>query len=140
MHYEPGDIKPNFADGALDTAAIVSVTGAAVTIDFDGDYPAETTELIQALNALIMSSEVYNDYVTDSAIGATTDWLMTFPTKAFHVNSTEPVEPFSKLWNGKSACEPTELSAVDREESTPPPPPSPGSSGPDFSPKPPADP
>jgi len=140
MHYEPGDIKPNFADGALDTAAIVSVNGAAVTLDFDGDYPAETTERIQALNALIMSSEVYNDYVTDSAIGATTDWLMTFPTKAFHVNSTEPVEPFSKLWNGKSACEPTELSAVDREESTPPPPPSPGSAGPDFSPKPPADP
>ena len=140
MHYEPGDIRPNFADGALDTAAIVSVNGAAVTLDFAGDYPAESTQKVQALNSLIMASEVYNDYVTDSAIGATTDWLMTFPTKAFHVNSTEPVEPFSKLWNGQSACEPTELSAVDREESTPPPPPSPGSSGPDFSPKPPSDP
>ena len=84
-----------------------------------------------------MASEIYNDYVTDSAIAATTDWLMTFPTKAFHVNGTEPVEPFSELWTGKSACEPTELAAVDREESTPPPPPAPGSSGPDFSPAPP---
>jgi len=140
MHYEPGDIRPNFADTALDTAAIVSVNGAAVTMDFAGDYPDETTQKVQALNALIMASEVYNDYVTDADIGATTDWLMTFPTKAFHVNGTEPVEPFSKLWNGQSACEPTELSAVDREESTPPPPPAPGSSGPDFSPAPPADP
>jgi hypothetical protein len=140
MHYEPGDIRPNFADSALDTAAIVSVNGAAVTMDFAGDYPDETTQKVQALNALIMASEVYNDYVTDADIGATTDWLMTFPTKAFHVNGTEPVEPFSKLWNGQSACEPTELSAVDREESTPPPPPAPGSAGPDFSPAPPADP
>jgi hypothetical protein len=140
MHYQPGDIRPNFGDSALDTSAIVSVNGAAVTLDFDGDYPAEATERVQALNATIMASEIYNDYVTDSAIGATTDWLLTFPTKAFHVNGTEPVEPFSKLWNGQTACEPTELSAVDREESTPPPPPSPGSSGPDFSPAPPADP
>ena len=140
MHYEPGDIRPNFADDALDTAAIVSVNGAAVTMDFAGDYPDETTQKVQALNALIMASEVYNDYVTDVDIGATTDWLMTFPTKAFHVNGTEPIEPFSKLWNGQSACEPTELSAVDREESTPPPPPEAGSQGPDFSPAPPADP
>jgi hypothetical protein len=140
MHYQPGDIRPNFGDSALDTSAIVSVNGSAITLDFDGDYPAEATERVQALNATIMASEIYNDYVTDSAIGATTDWLLTFPTKAFHVNGTEPVEPFSKLWNGQTACEPTELSAVDREESTPPPPPSPGSSGPDFSPAPPADP
>ena len=140
MHYQPGDIRPNFGDSALDTAAIISVDGAAVTLDFDGDYPAESTERVQALNATIMSSEIYNDYVTDSTIGATTDWLLTFPTKAFHVNADAPVEPFSKLWSGQSACEPTELSAVDREESTPPPPPEAGSSGPDFSPAPPADP
>ena len=140
MHYEPGDIFPNFADSALDTASIVSVNGAAVTMDFTGDYPDAGTQRVQALNALIMASEVYNDYVTDADIGATTDWLMTFPTKAFHINSSEPVEPFSKLWNGQTACEPSELSAVDREESTPPPPPEAGSSGPDFSPAPPADP
>ena len=140
MHYQPGDIRPNFGDLALDTAAIINVDGAAVTLDFDGDYPAESTERVQALNATIMASEIYNDYVTDTTIGATTDWLLTFPTKAFHVNADAPVEPFSKLWNGQSACEPTELSAVDREESTPPPPPEAGSSGPDFSPAPPADP
>ena len=140
MHYQPGDIRPNFGDGALDTAAIISVNGAAVTLDFNGDYPAEATERVQALNSTIMASEVYNDYVTDTDIAATTDWLMTFPTKAFHVNGTEPVEPFSELWTGQSACEPTSLGAVDREESTPPPPPAPGSAGPDFSPAPPTPP
>ena len=136
MHYQPGDVRPNFGDEALDTSAIVSVNGAAVTLDFNGDYPAEATERVQALNSLIMASEVYNDYVTDPAIAATTDWLMTFPTKAFHVNATEPVEPFAKLWDGQKACEPASMRALDREESTPPTVP-PGSAGPDFSPAPP---
>jgi hypothetical protein len=136
MHYQPGDIRPNFGDEAFDTASIVSVNGAAVTLDFDGDYPAESTERVQALNALIMSSEVYNDYVTDTAIAATTDWLMSFPTKAFHVNATEPVEPFSKLWDGQKACEAASLATVDREESAPEVIP-PGSAAPDFSPAPP---
>ena len=141
MHYQPGDIRPNFGDSALNTAAIINVNGSAVTLDFDGDYPDEAVERIQALNATMMSTEVYNDYVTDPAIAATTDWLFTFPTKAFHVNEkVVAVEPFSALWSGKAACEPSELSALDREESTPPPPPAPGSSGPDFSPAPPTPP
>ena len=118
MHYAPGDIRPNFGDNALDTAAIVSVNGAAITLDFFGDYPSDATQRVQALNATIMASEIYNDYVTDPDIGAETDWLLTFPTRAFHINGTEPVEPFSQLWTGQSACEPSKLSALDREEST----------------------
>lgn len=117
LHYKPGDIRPNFGDSALDTAAIVSVNGEAVRLDFNGDYASEAVERVQALNATLMASEVYNDYVTDPVIAATTDWLLTFPTKAFHVNGTEPIEPFSALWTGQSACEPTALSTLDREES-----------------------
>ena len=136
MHYQPGDIFPNFGDSAFDTAALVSVNGSSKVLDFNGDYPAESTERVQALNSLIMASEVYNDYVTDTAIAATTDWLMSFPTKAFHVNGASPVEPFSKLWDGQKACEPAALSTVDREESAPEVVP-PGSAAPDFSPAPP---
>ena len=140
MHYLPGDIRPNFTDPAMDTAAIVSVNGKAVTLNFAGDYPSSAVERIQAMNALIMKTEVHNDYVTDPDIAASTDWLFNFPTKAFHVNGTEPIQPFSKLWSGKSACEPTSLRSLDREESTPPPPPAPDASGPDFSPAPPTPP
>ena len=135
MHYQPGDIRPNFGDSALDTSSIISVNGAAVTLDFNGDYPAEATERVQALNSTIMASEIYNDYVTDSAIAATrlADDL---PHEGF------PSTALSR-WSPSVSCgqnrrqRPTELAAVDREESTPPPPPAPGSSGPDFSPAPP---
>lgn len=138
MHYKPGDIRPNFGDNALDTAAIVSVNGAAVTLDFAGDYPTEGIERIQALNAIMMATEIYNDYIADPAIAAKTDWLLTFPTKAFHVNGTEAVEPFSALWTGEAACEPGALMTVDREESV-----SttlPDEEQPDFSPAPPTPP
>ena len=116
MHYEPGDIRPSLGDTALDTAAIIRVGGAAVSMDFDGDYALEATERIQALNATIMATEIYNDYVTDPDIAASTDWVMTFPTKIFHVNAGTPIEPFSKLSNGQSACEPSKIGAVNREE------------------------
>ena len=138
MHYKPGDIRPNFGDSALDTAAIVSVNGAAITVEFLGDYPSEATQRVQALNATMMASEIYNDYVTDPDIGAETDWLLTFPTRAFHINGTEPIEPFSQLWTGKSACEPSALSALDREESTATT--LPDEEEPDFSPAPPTPP
>lgn len=138
MHYAPGDIRPNFGDSALDTAAIVSVNGAAITLDFFADYPSDATQRVQALNATIMASEIYNDYVTDPDIGAETDWLLTFPTRAFHINGTEPVEPFSQLWTGQSACEPSKLSALDREESTAMT--RPDDEQPDFSPAPPTPP
>ena len=138
MHYQPGDIRPNFGDSALDTAAIVSVNGAAITVDFLGDYPSEATQRVQALNATMMASEIYNDYVTDPDIGAQTDWLLTFPTRAFHINGTEPIEPFSRLWTGESACEPGALNALDREESTATT--LPDEEEPDFSPAPPTPP
>ena len=110
MHYYPADVRPNLADSAMDTAAIVSVDGRAVTLDFDGDYTSELIERTQAVNALIMATEVYNDYVTDPAISARTDWVMTFPTKSFHVDGGTPFEPFD------GGCEPIAMGAFDREE------------------------
>lgn len=139
MHYEPGDIDPAFTDTAFDTSAIVNSGGVATTVAFTagGTYSAAVAR-VQALNATMMATAVHNDYVTDSGLAATTDWLLTFPTKAFHVNGTEPIEPFSELWTGQSACEYAAMDMIDREESTAPPPPSVDQSGgPDFSPKPP---
>ena len=136
MHYPPGDIFPNFADSAFDTTAIITEDGSSTEITFTA-YSAAVDRL-QALNATIMHDQVMNDYVTDEDIAATTDWLFTFPTKGLHIaNGEEPVEPFSELWTGQSACENVAMDAVDREESVAPPPPPGTSTGPDFSPAPP---
>ena len=66
MHYEPGDINPNFTNSAFDTSAIVNNAGAATTVDFTagGSYAAGVAQ-VQALNATMMAVAVHNDYVTD---------------------------------------------------------------------------
>ena len=46
MHYEPGDIDPNFTDAAFDNAAIVNNAGVATTVEFtDGTYPAAVSRV-----------------------------------------------------------------------------------------------
>ena len=131
-HYEPGSVKPNFSDEGINKEALVSTpdSGAPEYLTF-----SETQPDVLGVSALFMSSTVMNDYVVDPAIAADTDWVLTFPTKYFHVNATTPAgveDPFTVEWNKKTACEPSQLLPYDREEAFKPPP----SSGPDFSPMP----
>jgi hypothetical protein len=138
LHYQPGSTQPNFADEAFDNEAIITNGGVSETLTITG-YPDGIDEL-QALNATMMSATVMNDYVTDVAIAATTDWALTFPTKTYHVTGTVPVTPFSSSWDGRlAACEATNITMVDREESAPPIF-TPGDTPPIFSPAPPSTP
>lgn len=140
MHYAPGNIKPNFADPSITTEAIVANGGTATTHEFGNNYDDAGVAQLQALNATIMASTVMNDYVTDASIAATTDWVLTFPTKAYHVNAAVPITPFSTKWDGYfAACEASNMTSVDREESAPPVF-TPGDTPPIFSPAPPSTP
>jgi hypothetical protein len=136
LHYKPGDKEPNFLDTAITTDALVNTASGSVPIAMGGSYGPGVAQ-VQALNSMIMATEVMNDYVTDPAIAATTDWVLTFPTKTFHVAGLydSTIEPFSERWNEQTACEDTWFTSIDREESNAPITP-PGSSAPDFSPAP----
>jgi hypothetical protein len=131
LHYKPGDTNPDFNDSNLSTSSIVANGGVMTTYDY-----APST--VDAVSGLFQTDEIINDYVTDSTIAATTDWVVTMPTKTFYVNNqakgaTRAAAPFWDLWDGQNACEYASLSVTDREESTPAP--APGSA-PDFSPAP----
>jgi hypothetical protein len=138
MHYAPGRVNPNFTDVAFNTTATVYESDGSSS---DRSYASTWGGIapLQAFNATMMATKVHNDYVTDAAIAATTDWVLTFPTKTFHVTPIPAVEPFTESWDGQDACEMSALSVVNREESNPAPPPT-NSSGPDFSPSPEIDP
>ena len=138
LHYNPGSTQPNFTDVAITNEAIITNGGVSETLTITA-YPAGIDEL-QALNATMMSATVMNDYVTDDAIAATTDWALTFPTKTYHVTQAVPVTPFSSTWDGRlAACEASNITMVDREESAPPIF-TPGDTPPIFSPAPPSTP
>jgi len=127
LHYNPGDTRPDFTDAALSNSAIVELGGMAQTATYGLGLE------VLAVGTLFQTQELMNDYVTDEAINAETDWVITMPTKTFHVQKTPTITPFSTVWNGRTACEPVVFDSWDREEAFVPD----AAGGPDFSPRPP---
>jgi hypothetical protein len=135
LHYEPGDTRPDFTDEYLVEKSTIAIDGANANYDFSLTAYPET----DMVSSLFMKSTVYNDYVTDEAILGDTDWVLTFPTKTFHISRAVVAErePFTVAWDGKKACEYAAVDAWDREEQQIAPPDQSGD--PDFSPAPPPD-
>ena len=77
------------AGGAI---AFVFNNGALLTLDYaDG---------IDAVSAVFEANAIYNEYLTTASIGANTDWIVTFPTKRFYVdtfyNGGTVIPPFAE--------------------------------------------
>ncbi len=143
LHRAPGTVNPSLKDA---TPIAVLPNGASVSPS-SGDG-------IDAVSIVLMMESLMNDYVTEALINASTDWVITFPTKRFYVNgwdadangnpdiiANEPnnnPEPFTSYWTDESiadvdgsACETIGISYWDREEGKEAPNPL------DFSPQPP---
>ena len=133
LHYEPGDTRPDFEDTYLVNASMVTLDGVQIPVGWG------LGEEVEMVSSMFMKSTVFNDYVTDEDILADTDWVLTFPTKEFHIKRAAEVdrEPFTVAWDGTKACEYAAVFAWDREEQMITPPDQSGD--PDFSPAPPPD-
>ncbi|MCX7552998.1 hypothetical protein OS175_03835 [Marinicella sp. S1101] len=84
----------------------------------DGDLAESTWEHgFQAVSAVLMQSEIYNDYALDGFINGKTEWVVTMPTKFFHTNLNQAdTEPFSSQWNGSTSCDSFKIDFYDREQ------------------------
>ena len=127
LHTGPGSTLPSLAnvrdDGAplgvvepSTATAVVFDNGTTVTLTFDAGEP-------DAVSALFMHNEIYNEFVTEAALGASSEWVLTFPTKRLHIESLD-MEPFTdEFVDDGQACEPIEILGPDlyfnREELTP---------------------
>ena len=146
----PSSILPNLSqvnDGstpALNAQATSNVfTGTgAITSTYPSALP--NSRKIDAVTSIFTVNAIFNEYGTDTAINAGSDWVVTFPTKAFYVDklyigasATAAIPPFLRVYNGAASASPrfscvaVGLSIYDREEKTT------GSSLPGFSPPPP---
>lgn len=110
-HTEPGDTLPDLDSG--DDSSLV----------FDGGAVVETywPRSVEAVSALFMRDELYAEYTALAAIHTETSYVVTFPTKAYYVDSfrsgsATPVDPFTRMISSTGACEPFDLSIWDREE------------------------
>jgi len=103
---DPGNTAPSLNDAA--PVSTVFVNGVAVTTNWFEGY--------EAVSALFMKDELYNEYSLDPNVAGKTEWVLTFPSKRFHVESVVPVAPFTTSWDGEEACEPYAALVWDREE------------------------
>ena len=128
-HTDPGDREPNMASG--DTSSQVPDAGSYVTRTY--------TLPVDSVSSLFMTASISNDVMLNPVLNGQTDWVITFPTKRYYVNSTLPREPFTDVYAGavgpNTACELLTIEQWDREEAFVPP--ADQSGGPIFSPRPP---
>ncbi|MDD2987861.1 MAG: hypothetical protein PHI64_02775 [Zoogloea sp.] len=107
LHFAPGTTSPSLEDVNTDGEII---DGASI-ITFSSANP------VDSLSAILTRSNVYNDYSIDAGRDSKTDWVLTFPTKRFYVNTSTPA-PFTETWKTatSTSCDPIQIVYYDREE------------------------
>jgi hypothetical protein len=129
QHTEPKSLSPSLKS-ATDPTSYVFANGALVTTTYATG--------IDAVSSLFMVDSIYNEYVVDPLVGASTEWVVTFPTKRFYVDkysnggSSTAYKPFDVIFDktsGGTSCSPIGLRFWNREEAT-------TTTGNDFSPAP----
>ena len=119
LHQEPGSILPGLNSGDVTDGFVFSDAGALIT-------SAGLTRGVDAVSFVFQHDQIMNEYTTEGVLGASTEWVVTFPTKHFYVypsssGSATPVAPFTSLWTigefRDGACEIVLLDTLwDREE------------------------
>ncbi len=117
QHTDPASLAPSLASGNV-TESNVFVNGFVDT----QNWPAG----IFAVNAALNYEMLMNEYVVDPEFGARSEWVVTFPTKRFHVDEPgeelpDVIPPFTSLWTEDEpySCDVIDLAVWDREEQTP---------------------
>ena len=121
LHAAPGSVDPDLrdADNGANVIANVFANNAGL-LNVETFPVGQATP--DAVSLLFMHDAIYNEFNTEAGIGGVSEWLVTFPTKRYYVDSDTPpaIPPFTNVFgdNG-SACEPITISYWDREERTP---------------------
>ena len=77
---------------------------------------------VDPVSAVLMHDQVLNEFVVGANIGASTDWVVTFPTKRYYVKTGTGAAAFGlfqKNFDGNNgSCDDISLNIYDREEQT----------------------
>jgi len=117
IYSSSSDLNPSLQDASSVEAtngvarAYVFVNGQLVIADYAFG--------IDAVSAVYMSDSIYNEYLVAPGLGANTDWVVTFPTKRFYVDSlygAVPFAPFPEAFSGGESNVTVIPSMFDQEE------------------------
>ena len=125
QHTGPGSAKPNFSTAVTDSAhgvatAYVPVGNAMIKAQY-----SSATRGADAVSAVLMANTLYNEYLADFRLGASSEWVVTFPTKQFYVDPaivgmspSNYLPPFEELFDGE-ACATKSFRYFDRDGANP---------------------
>jgi len=103
---------PSVVDSGVARAFVFTDGGRLLTVD----YPRGE----DAVSAVFMADSVYNEYFIDSDFGATSDWVVTFPTKRFYVDKqlypSAITNPFAEPFAGGASRVELSMGTWDHEE------------------------
>jgi len=129
----PEQVRFNAFDNIIDPLTLTSdyqtghsearvyVDGAIVDVTYEGGLAYQS---IDAVSAVLMADMLQNEYLLDPAIGANSDWVITFPTKQFYTDAlTLPppqvaLPPFVELFGEGGSCVRAHVRYIDRESLT----------------------
>ena len=130
LHFNPGFISPDLGD-ADNGAGLINVNIFAGNGNLvQQTVPARARVLgtnnaysFDAVSLLYMHDAIYNEYVTEPGLGATSEWVITFPTKEAYVDVATNAAvrpPFTNAFRDDgSACEQIGIDYWNREEQAP---------------------
>ncbi len=145
QHFDTGTLQPTLAQADIRSDVLdVSAGGTGVPTLYTDNWPnlpGGPYGGIDAVSAVLMSAAIANTYTVNSAVEASTAWVVTFPTKWAYtqaidkngdskIDDNDALRPFTHIFKDGQACEEINVMAFDREEKTV------TSSGTDFSPQP----
>ena len=121
-HSAPGRETPNL------TSANSTVQQTVTSYVFDrgrlitSNWDTTANGSVDAVSAVLMREAVFNEWEVDPALGAASEWIVTFPTKRYYVtSSTAARAPFgttNPTGNGWGFCERFSGRIYNREEAT----------------------
>jgi hypothetical protein len=130
LHFDPGTIRPDLGD-ADNGAGVINVnifSGNGTLVQQTVPAGARTRNTTgpysyDAVSLLYMHDAIYNEYVTEPAVGASSEWVITYPTKVAYVDVATDAQvraPFTdSFFDNGSACEAITIAYWNREEQVP---------------------
>jgi len=120
----PGSILPNLSNVNPTQSTVFQSNSAAFVVTTGsgtgwGGSPVSVNA--DAVSAVLMHNNIFNEYVLDTSTASGTDWVITFPTKRFYyfpITSSVGVvnNLFQRNFVSTGACDDISINIFDREE------------------------
>ncbi len=112
-----GSILPDLSLVNPKLSVVFNNTATGSEVDTT-DWSA-SSNTVDAVSAVLMHDNVYNEFVLDPGTASGTDWVVTFPTKHFYYNASNNVTKlFESNFRITGACDDILLTQYNREEQT----------------------